>query len=52
MDQQILSMQAGIEAQKAQARPDFRIRMDHMSPLSKGVMPQQFTLMGMVRLPK
>jgi len=51
IDKQILSMQAGIEAQKAQARPDFRIRMDHMSPLSQGVMPQMFTAMGMISIP-
>lgn len=49
MDRQILSMQAGIEAQKAQARPDFRIRFDHMQPFAgvKSMMPTQFTLMGM-----
>jgi outer membrane protein TolC len=53
MDRQILSMQAGIEAQKAQARPDFRIRFDHMQPFSgvKSMMPTQFTLMGMVSIP-
>jgi len=53
MDRQILSMQAGIEAQKAQTRPDFRIRFDHMQPFSgvKSMMPTQFTLMGMVSIP-
>lgn len=53
MDQQILSMQAGIEAQKTQARPGFRIRFDHMQPFSgvKSMMPTQFTLMGMVSIP-
>ncbi len=53
MDRQILSMQAGIEAQKAQARPDFRIRFDHMQPFSgiNGMMPTQFTLMGMISIP-
>ncbi|GAB3044393.1 TolC family protein [Spirosoma pulveris] len=53
MDRQILSMQAGIEAQKAQARPDFRIRFDHMQPFSgvKSMMPTQFTLMGMISIP-
>lgn len=53
MDRQILSMQAGIEAQKAQARPDFRVRFDHMQPFAgvKSMMPTQFTLMGMVSIP-
>ncbi|MEZ0542643.1 TolC family protein [Fibrella arboris] len=53
MDRQILSMQAGIEAQKAQARPDFRIRFDHMQPFAgvKSMMPTQFTLMGMISIP-
>lgn len=53
MDKQILSMQAGIESQKAQARPDFRVRFDHMQPFSgvKSMMPTQFTLMGMISIP-
>ena len=53
MDKQILSMQAGIEAQHAQRRPDFRIRLDHMQPFSgvKSMMPTQFTLMGMISIP-
>lgn len=53
MDRQILSMQAGIEAQKVQARPDFRVRFDHMQPFAgvKSMMPTQFTLMGMISIP-
>lgn len=53
MDRQILSMQAGIQAQKAQAKPDFRVRFDHMQPFSgtKSMMPTQFTLMGMISIP-
>lgn len=53
MDRQILSMQAGIEAQRAQARPDFRVRFDHMQPFAgvKSMMPTQFTLMGMISIP-
>ncbi|RCR67104.1 MULTISPECIES: TolC family protein [Larkinella] len=50
MDQTIRSMYFGIEAQKAERRPEFRIRFDHMSPLDKG-MPNQFTAMGMVTIP-
>ncbi len=50
IDRQILSMQAGIEAQRAQAKPDFRVSFNHMSPVS-GVMPQAFTAMGMISIP-
>ena len=53
MDKQILSMRAGIEAQRAQARPDFRVRFDHMQPLAgtKSMMPTQMTIMGMISIP-
>nr|WP_310589945.1 TolC family protein [Fibrella aestuarina] len=53
MDRQILSMQAGIEAQKAERRPGFRVRFDHMQPFAgtKSMMPTQFTLMGMISIP-
>lgn len=50
IDRQILSMQAGIEAQRAQAKPDFRVSFNHMSPLSR-TMPQMFTAMGMISIP-
>ncbi|MFD1140840.1 TolC family protein [Larkinella insperata] len=50
MDQTIRSMTYGILAQKAERRPEFRIRFDHMSPLDK-MMPNQFTAMGMVTIP-
>ncbi|WP_018622799.1 TolC family protein [Spirosoma luteum] len=53
VDKQILSMQAGIEAQKARARPDFRLNFTHFLPFVGPVslMPQQFTLMGMISIP-
>jgi len=35
--------------QQSQAKPDFRIRFDHMQPL--GNMPTQFTAMAMVSIP-
>jgi outer membrane protein TolC len=35
--------------QQAQAKPDFKIRFDHMQPL--GDMPTQFTAMAMVSIP-
>lgn len=50
MDQTIRSMAYGIQAQKAERRPEFRFRFDHMSPLDR-MMPNQFTAMGMVTIP-
>lgn len=38
------------QRQRAQAKPDFKLRFDHMSPLGNG-MPSQFTAMGMVSIP-
>lgn len=50
MEQNIRSMKLGITAMKAQGKPDFRIRFDHMSPLSK-MMPNAYSVMGMVSIP-
>lgn len=50
MDYSIQSMQLNIEAMKKQSRPDFRLRFDHMSPLSK-MMPRAYSVMGMVSIP-
>ncbi len=50
MDYSIQSMQLNIEAMKKQSRPDFKLRFDHMSPLTKS-MPQAFSIMGMVSIP-
>lgn len=50
IDKMIVSMQLNQELQKAQAKPDFRIRFDHMSPRGSG-MPQQFNLLGMISVP-
>lgn len=50
MEQNIRSMKLGITAMKAQAKPDFRIRFDHMYPLSK-MMPKAYSVMGMVSIP-
>lgn len=50
IDRQIESMQSGIEAQRAQTKPDFRVSFNHMSPVS-GVMPRMFTAMGMISIP-
>ncbi|ETZ23481.1 membrane protein [Pedobacter sp. V48] len=50
MDYNIQSMQLNIEAMKKQSRPDFKLRFDHMSPLTK-MMPKAFSVMGMVSIP-
>jgi len=50
MDYNIHSMQLNIEAMKKQSRPDFKLRFDHMSPLTR-MMPRAFSVMGMVSIP-
>lgn len=50
MDYSIYSMKLNIEAMKKQSRPDFKLRFDHMSPLTK-MMPKAFSIMGMVSIP-
>ncbi|WP_354334295.1 TolC family protein [Pedobacter sp. CG_S7] len=50
MEQNIRSMKLGIVAMKAQAKPDFKIRIDHMSPLNK-MMPKAYSVMGMISIP-
>lgn len=50
MDYNIQSMQLNIEAMKRQSRPDFKLRFDHMSPLTK-MMPKAFSVMGMISIP-
>eukprot|EP01132_Coremiostelium_polycephalum_P015017 gene15017-18185_t len=46
----IRSMKLGIGAMQAQARPDFKLRFDHMSPLG-GMMPKAYSVMGMISIP-
>ncbi|SHG63341.1 TolC family protein [Pedobacter caeni] len=50
MDYSIHSMKLNIEAMKKQSRPDFKLRFDHMSPLTK-MMPKAFSVMGMISIP-
>lgn len=50
MEQNIRSMKLGIGAMKSQAKPDFRLRFDHMSPLA-GMMPKAYSVMGMISIP-
>ena len=49
IDQEIRLMRLNRELQQQQAKPDFRIRFDHMQPIGK--MPAQFTAMAMVSIP-
>ncbi|WEK35919.1 MAG: TolC family protein [Candidatus Pseudobacter hemicellulosilyticus] len=50
MNESIRSMQLNIESMQQEKKPDFRVRFDHMFPLSAG-MPNAFSLMGMVSIP-
>ncbi|MGN7202936.1 TolC family protein [Pedobacter sp. SAFR-022] len=50
MEQNIRSMQLGVKAMKNQSKPDFKLRVDHMSPLGS-MMPKQYSVMGMVSIP-
>lgn len=49
LDRSIEAMQLNREVQRMQAKPDFKIRFDHMQPL--GDMPRQFTAMAMMSIP-
>ena len=49
IDRTIEVMRLNEQLQRFRARPDFRIRFDHMQPL--GNMPTQFTAMAMVSIP-
>ena len=49
LDRTIEVMRLNQQLQKFQAKPDFRIRFDHMQPI--GNMPTQFTAMAMVSIP-
>jgi cobalt-zinc-cadmium efflux system outer membrane protein len=49
IDQTIEVMKLNQQLQKAQAKPDFKIRFDHMQPI--GNMPTMFTAMAMVSIP-
>ncbi|WP_237587138.1 TolC family protein [Pontibacter russatus] len=50
LDRTIESMQLGVEQEKLERKPDFSLRLDHMTPRSS-MMPNQFTAMGMVSIP-
>ena len=49
LDKTIQVMRLNQQLQSYQAKPDFKIRFDHMQPIGK--MPTQFTAMAMVSIP-
>lgn len=49
IEKTIQMMQLNQQLQRSQAKPDFKIRFDHMQPLGK--MPTLFTAMAMVSIP-
>ena len=50
INESIEMMRLNQQFQRTQAKPDFRIRLDHMDPRGEG-MPQQFSVMAMVSIP-
>lgn len=50
MQHDIHAMKANINQMRQEAKPDFRIRFDHMANYS-AMMPRQFTIMGMLSIP-
>jgi outer membrane protein, heavy metal efflux system len=50
MDQSIEAMRLNINQMRQEAKPDFRVRFEHMSSRS-AMMPKQYTLMGMISIP-
>ena len=50
MQHDIHAMKANINRMRQEAKPDFRVRFDHMSSYS-AMMPRQFTIMGMLSIP-
>jgi outer membrane protein TolC len=50
IDHSVEVMRLNQQLQRVQAKPDFKVRFDHMSPFSN-LMPSAFTVMGMVSIP-
>ncbi|WP_299761315.1 TolC family protein [uncultured Pontibacter sp.] len=50
LDRSIETMRLGVELERLERKPDFRLRFDHMTPRNS-MMPNQFTAMGMVSVP-
>ncbi|MGX5817120.1 TolC family protein [Chitinophaga lutea] len=50
MDAELRTMRWGINSMRKEAKPDFRVRFDHMQPLGS-MMPKAFSAMGMISFP-
>ncbi|MGB4397892.1 MAG: TolC family protein [Daejeonella sp.] len=50
MDYSIRAMELNINQMRQEAKPDFRIRFDHMANRAP-MMPSQYTIMGMISIP-
>lgn len=50
LDRSIESMRLGVEQERLERKPDFRVSFNHMTPRSS-MMPGMFTAMGMVSIP-
>jgi outer membrane protein TolC len=50
IDNTIRSMRYAVKLESYQAKPDFKIRYNHMAPLSQ-MMPKAYTIEGMVSIP-
>jgi len=50
VNRRIEEMQLNLQLENLARKPDFSIRFDHMTPRT-GMMPQQFSAMGMVSIP-
>src|SRR5690606_32959584 len=51
MEREISTMKFETESIRAGSRPRFKIRLDHMSPLGNGMMPNSYSVMGMISIP-
>ncbi|MCJ8166758.1 TolC family protein [Pontibacter sp. E15-1] len=50
LDRTVESMRLGVEQERLERKPDFKVRFDHMTPRNS-MMPNQFTAMGMISIP-
>src|SRR5690606_21444717 len=51
LESEIQSMTYDREAVRQDRRPGISLRLDHMSPLGNGMMPNSYSLMGMISIP-
>lgn len=51
MESEIQSMEYDREAVRQDRRPGLSLRLDHMSPLGAGMMPNSYSVMGMISIP-